>query len=150
MAPSATTEPAVVPIVDPTNVAKQLNGTTNGSEGRRRLIDRSLSELPLTVTDSNGNYLHLSNGQKVFDASCGAAVACLGHGNQEVNDAIQEQSDINSYCNSMLFTTPTNGKLAEEVILGTGNLMERVYICSSGKSSFPSSSPLTLTIPSRF
>lgn len=100
-------------------------------------MDRSLSELPLTVTGSNGHYLHLSNGQKVFDASCGAAVACLGHGNKEVSDAIQAQSDINSYCNSMLFTTPTNGLLAEEVILGTGNLMERVFICSSGTSSSP-------------
>lgn len=131
MAPSATAQDAV----GSSSVTKDLKEVTDKPESRRCLIDRSLNELPLEVIGSKGNYLHLAGGQKVFDATCGAAVACLGHGNQEVKEAIMEQLDINTYCNSMLFTTPVNGKLAEQIILGTGNLMSKVYICCSGKTS---------------
>jgi adenosylmethionine-8-amino-7-oxononanoate aminotransferase len=105
------------------------------SPAKRYLIDRHLKELPSTVISSSGNYLHFSNGQKVFDATCGAAVACLGHGNPEVNQAIIDQLNKNAYCNSMLFTVPVSGELAEEIIAGTGNLMERVYLCSSGSEA---------------
>ncbi|KFY46989.1 hypothetical protein V494_00241 [Pseudogymnoascus sp. VKM F-4513 (FW-928)] len=101
----------------------------------RRLVDRSLNELPLEVVGSGGNYLYLSTGQMVFDATGGAAVACLGHGNQEVIQAITDQLQMNAYSNSQVFTTRAASDLAEEIILGTGNLMSRVYICSSGSEA---------------
>lgn len=44
------------------------------------VLHRSLHSDPLHVTAAQGHYLHLSNGQKIFDATGGAAVACLGHG----------------------------------------------------------------------
>jgi adenosylmethionine-8-amino-7-oxononanoate aminotransferase len=103
----------------------------------RCLIDRSLNEPPLEVKWSEENDIYLSNGQKIFDATCGAAVACLGHGNQEVIRAITDQLQINAYSNSQVFTTRAASDLAEEIILGTGNLMSRVYICSSGTISSP-------------
>ena len=46
------------------------------------VLHRSLHQDPLHVVSANGHYLHLSNGQKIFDATGGAAVACLGHGNK--------------------------------------------------------------------
>ncbi|KFY17977.1 hypothetical protein V492_00227 [Pseudogymnoascus sp. VKM F-4246] len=101
----------------------------------RRLVDRSLNELPLEVVGSGGNYLYLSTGQMIFDATCGAAVACLGYGNQEVIQAITDQLRINAYSNSLVFTTKAAAELAEEIISGTGNLMSRVYICSSGSEA---------------
>lgn len=45
------------------------------------VLHRSLNHNPLHVVGAEGNYLHLSNGQQIFDASGGAAVACLGHRN---------------------------------------------------------------------
>lgn len=93
---------------------------------------------PLDVVASAGNILTLSNGQEVFDATGGAAVACLGHGNPEVKEAIMKQLDVNSYCNSMLFSSPVCEELAKEVIEGTGNLMGRVWFCSSGAYDHPS------------
>lgn len=103
----------------------------------RCLVDRSLNEPPLEVIRSGGNYLHLSNGQMIFDATGGAAVACLGHGNLEVIQAITDQLQMNAYSNSQVFTTRAASDLAEEIILGTGNLMSRVYFCSSGTISSP-------------
>ncbi|KFY96889.1 hypothetical protein V498_02400 [Pseudogymnoascus sp. VKM F-4517 (FW-2822)] len=110
----------------------------NSSETQRpvrHLIDRSLNKSPLEVVFSEGNYLHLSSNQIVFDATCGAGVSCLGYGNDEVIKAITDQLWANPYSNSMLFTTGVATQLAEEIILGTGNLMSKVYICSSGSEA---------------
>ena len=101
----------------------------------RHLVDRSFVIPPLEVVGSKGNILTLANGQEVFDATGGAAVACIGHGNQEVKDAIIAQLDINSYCNSMLFSAPACEGLAKEVIEGTNNLMSKVWFCSSGSEA---------------
>lgn len=118
--------------------AKPMNSSqVNSASANRHLVDRSFNEPPLEVVASGGNYLYLSTGQMIFDATCGAAVACLGHGNQEVIQAITDQLGINAYSNSMVFTTKAAAELAEEIISGTGNLMSRVYICSSGTISSP-------------
>lgn len=132
MAPSATS-PGVVSKL---NMAKDVKDGASAADGRRCLIDRSLNEIPYEVVGSKGNYLHMSSGHKIFDATGGAAVACVGHGNREVREAMIDQMEVNSYSNSMLFTNSINGKLAQEIIQGTGNLMSRVYICSSGKASY--------------
>jgi hypothetical protein len=46
------------------------------------VLHRSLHHDPLQAVSAKGNYLYLNNGQKIFDATGGAAVACLGHGNE--------------------------------------------------------------------
>lgn len=46
------------------------------------VLHRSLHQDPLHVVSAKGHFLHLSNGQKIFDATGGAAVACLGHGDE--------------------------------------------------------------------
>jgi hypothetical protein len=48
------------------------------SQARRHLVDRILNEPPLEVVALEGNY---PPNQMVFDATCGAAVACLGNSN---------------------------------------------------------------------
>ena len=76
------------------NVVEEPTALKNGIEGdsatskktndnRSTVLHRSLHQDPLRVTSAKGNYLELSNGQKIFDATGGAAVACLGHGNEQ-------------------------------------------------------------------
>ncbi len=108
---------------------------TTKAATERRLVDRSFAELPFDVVSSSGNLLTLSNGQTVYDATGGAAVACIGHGNVEVKEAIIKQLGINSYCNSMLFSSHVCGELADLVVESTGNLMSRVYFCCSGSEA---------------
>lgn len=43
------------------------------------VLHRSLHAEPLQVVSAHGNYIHLTSGQKIFDATGGAAVSCLGH-----------------------------------------------------------------------
>lgn len=45
------------------------------------VMHRSLHHEPLLAVSAKGHHLYLSNGQKVFDATGGAAVACLGGDN---------------------------------------------------------------------
>ena len=53
-----------------------------GDSEKSSVMHRSLYQEPLHVISAKGNYLHLSNGQKIFDATGGAAVSCLGHGDE--------------------------------------------------------------------
>lgn len=57
------------------------HGTDADSDSSSALLHRSLHHDPLHVVGAEGNYLHLSNGERILDASGGAAVACIGHGN---------------------------------------------------------------------
>lgn len=43
------------------------------------LIARDLNTAPHEVTNAKGNYIHLDNGQAIFDATGGAAVACTSY-----------------------------------------------------------------------
>lgn len=72
-------------IVNDGNVvdAEEVDLSTGGIESiasKSLVLHRSLHSDPLHVVAAEGHYLHLSNGQKILDASGGAAVACLGHG----------------------------------------------------------------------
>jgi adenosylmethionine-8-amino-7-oxononanoate aminotransferase len=53
----------------------------NGKPAESAVLHRSLHHKPLHVMSAKGNLLYLSNGQAIFDATGGAAVACLGSGN---------------------------------------------------------------------
>ena len=53
------------------------------SKSRSDVFHRSLHQDPLRVVSAQGQYLQLSNGQQVFDATGGAAVSSLGHGNEQ-------------------------------------------------------------------
>ena len=120
------------------------------------VLHRSLHEDPLRVLSAQGNYLHLSNGQKIFDATGGAAVACLGHGNQRsansqiphpsthsnttpsVQTAIQTQMTSLSYCHSLFYSTPAAENLAAFLSASTSHLLPRVFIVSSGSEAMES------------
>lgn len=43
------------------------------------------------IVRGKGNFLITNNGRKIFDASCGAAVTCIGYGNKRVTEAISKQ-----------------------------------------------------------
>jgi adenosylmethionine-8-amino-7-oxononanoate aminotransferase len=97
------------------------------------LLYRNIHEAPRHVVASKGSFLTLSNGLTILDASCGAAVACLGHDNARVKEAINHQVDQVSYCLSTTLGTDVAEKLAEELCAGTGGLMSKAYIVGSGE-----------------
>lgn len=57
-----------------------FNGTDSQKPSKSAVLHRTLHHDPHRVIASQGHFLQLSNGQEIFDATGGAAVACLGHG----------------------------------------------------------------------
>ncbi|EPE09828.1 acetylornithine aminotransferase [Ophiostoma piceae UAMH 11346] len=76
------------------------------------LLNRSLDEQPHGVASATGSYLHLDNGTDILDACGGAAVAILGHGNQEVISAVVDQMNKVSYVHTGSYGTSSSEDLA--------------------------------------
>ncbi|OAL25598.1 hypothetical protein AYO20_10439 [Fonsecaea nubica] len=104
------------------------------------LLHRSLQARPYQVTKAKGLYLTLSDGRTIMDACGGAAVACLGHGNEEVQQAVARQMSTGvSYIHSLTYTTDAAEDLAHHLIdgpQGAGRFgLERVYLVNSGSEA---------------
>lgn len=121
--------PSVVSTFSPVHVPP-IKASESAPHGY--LLDRDLNTAPHYVMNAKGNYIQLDNGQMIFDATGGAAVACVGHGNEEAIEAVTRQMLQISYCHSMFFKTHCTDSLAEELIAGTGKRLERVFLICSG------------------
>lgn len=80
------------------------------------LLHRSLLERPYKVVSAKGSYLHLDNGKEILDACGGAAVAIIGHGNEEVTQATVEQMRQVSYVHTGAYTTESAEELARVIL----------------------------------
>ena len=96
------------------------------------ILHRNVHAIPAKVVSSKSNYLYLENGRKIFDATGGAAVACIGHGNEAVKTAVAQQMDQVSYC--ALFSSSGAENLAQALVDSTNGAMAKAYIVSSGKA----------------
>lgn len=88
-----------------------------------------------TAVGGDGPYLIDSTGKRYLDASCGAAVSCLGHSNQEVRDAITAQANKLAYAHTSFFTTDAQEELADFLVEKAGNGLDKVYLVSGGSEA---------------
>jgi Aminotransferase class-III len=96
------------------------------------LYKQSHNDAYLTVESASGIWLNLANGQRVLDATCGAAVTSIGHGNARVKKAIMAQLDEVSYCHPGFFRTSIAERLADFLVDSTNGKMARACITGSG------------------
>lgn len=97
---------------------------------------RNLNKNYPVCTHGKGVYLFDSTGKRYFDASGGALVVTLGHGNEELAQDVFEQLKKVSYVNGMQFTTDameeTASLLAEQAKpLG----LDKVALLASGSEA---------------
>jgi adenosylmethionine-8-amino-7-oxononanoate aminotransferase len=97
-----------------------------------RFLHRSLFKEPVMAVRGEGIYLYTADGKQVIDGSGGAAVACLGHGNQRVNAAIADQLSKVAYVHTALFTNPVAEELADFILDGEPGGLTHAWFCSSG------------------
>lgn len=98
-----------------------------------------------TVKSAEGLYFTLEDGQKVLDATGGAAVSAIGHGNKTVRDAILRQLDAVTYAHPGFFSNSPARELADWLVSSTGGQMSRACILGSGLLP-PNPFPLTWTL----
>ena len=98
------------------------------------VLHRDLHKKPHQIIEASGLYLTLSDRRRIIDATGGAAVSCIGHGDKRVRDAISTQITKLDYCHSMFFSCPSSEDLARVLIDSTDGAMSRVFIVNSGES----------------
>lgn len=110
----------------------------NGVPGLRNksaVLHRDLAADLLPMDTGKGNYIVVEDGRKIFDASGGAAVGCLGWGNERVIEAISQQMRKMPYCATIFYTTNVQEELCQLLVDSTGGQMARAYIVNSGEST---------------
>ncbi|KAM0327584.1 hypothetical protein ACHAQA_005877 [Verticillium albo-atrum] len=90
------------------------------------------------VESAKGLNLFLANGQTVIDACGGAAVALIGHGNEEVQAAMISQASKVSYVHTQAYTTPAAEGLANIILNGNPHGLEKALFVGSGSEAVES------------
>lgn len=97
------------------------------------VLHRDLHNAPHHVLEASGLYLFLSNKRRIIDATGGAAVSCIGHGDERVRDAIAAQVTKLDYCHSLFFSSPSSEALSALLLASTDGAMAKAFIVNSGK-----------------
>ncbi|KAI0192139.1 aminotransferase [Astrocystis sublimbata] len=124
---------AFAPLTEPTAKLSRENGC-DGVPESCILHPNVLAPNPLVVS-AKGIHMHLSTGQVLLDATGGPAVACIGHGDLRVRDAMVEQMEKFSYCYSLFWANEPAEKLAAYLVESTGGEMARAIINGSGSEA---------------
>ncbi|QDE71245.1 MULTISPECIES: aspartate aminotransferase family protein [Myxococcus] len=91
------------------------------------------------VTHGQGVHLFDATGKRYLDASAGALVASVGHGNREVVDRIHEQLLRVAYVNGTHFTTEVTEQLASRLCALAPPGLERAAFLGSGSEAVEAS-----------
>jgi adenosylmethionine-8-amino-7-oxononanoate aminotransferase len=102
------------------------------------IFPRHTKQLPPVAVRGAGCYLYEASGKEYLDASGGAAVSCLGHGDQTIIDAVKAQLDALAYAHTGFFTSAPAETLADLLIEHAPGDLDRVYLVSGGSEAMES------------
>lgn len=99
------------------------------------IFPRHTKQLPPIAVRGEGCYLYDADGKQYLDASGGAAVSCLGHGDRTIIDAVKSQLDKLAYAHSGFLTSEPAETLADLLISHAPGDLDRVYLVSGGSEA---------------
>lgn len=108
-----------------------------------KILHRTVRTNPEIAISGEGLYMTLANGKTVIDASGGAAVACIGHGNASVARVIGEQAKRFAYAHTLFFSTAPAEALAEHLVGDSPGGLTRAFFVSSGSEAMESALKLS-------
>lgn len=91
-----------------------------------------------TVVRGKGVYLYDRAGKQYLDGSGGAAVSCLGHGDEDVTRAIKSQLDEVAFAHTGFLTSEPAENLADKLVNLAPEGIDRVYLVSGGSEAVES------------
>ncbi len=89
---------------------------------------------PIAVS-AKGCYLYDQNGKQYLDGSGGAAVSCLGHGDEEVTRKVKNQLDALAFAHTGFFSSEPAEALADLLIEHAPGNLDRVYFLCGGSEA---------------
>ncbi|KAF9881403.1 hypothetical protein CkaCkLH20_01553 [Colletotrichum karsti] len=116
-------------------VLKPLDSVEFTDASKSAVLHRDLKSYFIRTVGGEGNCYVVEGGRRIFDASGGAAVACLGHGDERVKEAMIRQLSSVAYSPSTFFTTPVCEQLCQFLVNSTDGHMSRAYLVSSGSEA---------------
>jgi len=87
------------------------------------------------AVSSKGVWIETSDGKRYLDASGGAVVVNVGHGREEIAQAVFEQLRNLSYVHGTMFTSSALEDLAKVLAAHTPDGLNRFYFMSSGSEA---------------
>ncbi len=104
---------------------------SSGSK-KSHVFYRDLTRTLPQIVRGEGVYLYDNHNNKYLDASGGAIVVNVGHGVEEIADAIAAQAKTIAYVNGLQFTNEPVEALAGEIASVMPEPLSRVYFLTSG------------------
>lgn len=92
------------------------------------------SALPVAAS-GQGMIIRDTAGKEYIDASGGAAVSCLGHGHQDILNAMRRQMDALEYAHTSFFTTEVAEDLADDLSAHAPEGIDYCYFVNSGSEA---------------
>ncbi|KAK5989504.1 putative aminotransferase [Cladobotryum mycophilum] len=111
------------------------NSNTHTKVKEPALMHRSLITRPQLVKSGSGIYLTLADGRQIIDACGGAAVAVIGHGNLEVQEAVMQQFSSVAYVHTLAYTTDSAEDLANMLVGDEPFGLSKAYFVCSGSEA---------------
>lgn len=99
------------------------------------VFHRQLTDAMPRAVGGEGVYLIDETGKRYLDASGGAAVSCLGHGDADVINAIKAQLDKLAFAHTAFFTNEPAEKLAALLAEAAPGDLSMVYMLSGGSEA---------------
>lgn len=107
-----------------------------GADSSSRVLHRSLGIGMPMATRAEGNYLYMSDGTRILDASGGAAVVSVGHAVPAIIEAVSKQVGTLPYVSSAVFGIEPAEELAKKMCEEAG--MARAIFLSGGSEAVES------------
>jgi len=107
------------------------------------MVNNPLDALP-KIAWGKGIHLHDDSGRSYIDASGGPATFCLGHGNEEVNEAIKGQLDKVAFGYRYHFRSDAAEELAQVIARHCDDVLKHVIFTTGGSESVESCLKLAL------
>jgi adenosylmethionine-8-amino-7-oxononanoate aminotransferase len=104
---------------------------------------KSTSQLP-KVAWAKGSYVYDANGKQYIDGSGGPAVYCIGHGNEEVNEAITKQLARIAHGYRYNFTSDALEDLTDIIAKRCGGSLKHMVFLTGGSEAVESCLKLAL------
>lgn len=96
---------------------------------------RNLRKTYPTAVRAEGVYIYDSDGKAYIDGSGGAVVVTIGHGVQEIQEAMLKQAGEIAFAHGSQFTSQAAVALAGKIIAISPKGMNRVYFLSGGSEA---------------
>jgi adenosylmethionine-8-amino-7-oxononanoate aminotransferase len=119
---------------------RRPGNSDGGGTMERKLIEdyvfhRDFTKKYPIITHGKGIYLYDEDGKKYMDACSGAVAANLGHGVEEIADAMANQAKKAAFVHTMRFETKVLFQLAEKIANLAPRSLNKVYFTNGGSEA---------------